>query len=322
MKKLFFTITYLIVSFITGTMAFAARVYMEAPSMTGVAREPIAVIVYLDPERDTISGVGGELTVDSTKFDVASIIAGNSSIPLWVTTPNISAEHYLDNRTHIVFDGIIPGGFKGVMTSSVKGTYPGVLFIVNLIPKRSGVTQIDLDSVEIRAFDEKATLLSSQGQTKHVFIPILVGKVKQSTPTYTQVPNTSLTYSLGKSEYVSNGETYLYIQETNPTRLIEHIEYSEAYEYDPSYINTMYWHKSTNPYILIDQTRSRYIHAKVFFSDNTYTYLTIPPVENSQSISKTSHILIFIGIVIVLGLLYDYGKHYFEALRTTWKKRS
>jgi hypothetical protein len=316
MKNFLFLI---ILSILWGAdQALAARIYLEAPTRVGTNGEPVPVLVYLDPEGDVVSGVGGEFTFRSDSFVVKNIIAGNTSIPLWVTPPKIAEEKYIDNKTHIVFDGIIPGGFRGVLSSRTKGSSPGLLFIINLVPKKEGISELRLEEVQIRAFDETATLLSNKEFAKRIFVPKMLRQPDLTSENiYSYVSSPTLSYTLDHNDAVSNGGLYMFVFEHDSSLLIDHIAFAESGEYSPFHIEDISWHVGSNPYVLLNQSRHVYVHAKVFYTNKTYTYVTLPPVENSSDLGKKSRILVY--IVIVMTLLYHYGKHYLPVLVTTKK---
>lgn len=314
MKKLLITLLFIISS---TTTSFAAKLYFDAPLKASSNREPVTVLVYLDNEGDIVSGVGGELTFRSDHFSVKEIIAGNSSIPLWATYPSISEERYLDNRTHIVFEGIIPGGFSGVRSAHLMKPGKGLLFIVLLTPKEAGISDIRLDNVDVRAFNEQATLLSSRSYSQRIFIPSQTGKEPSHTVELTYTKNTSPSYLISRSEYTNN-QNFIFVQENNPAFLIEKIQVAETDNYLPPLITSSLWRTVDNPHILTYQGRDKYIHLSIIYSNKTYSLITVPPVENLSKEAQSSRILVY--IVIVMALLYHYGKIYLPLLFKSKKK--
>jgi hypothetical protein len=291
---------------------YAAHMYIDAPHTASSNRGPLSFSIILDAEGDMVSGISGNFSYPSELFDVKVISTQNGFVPLWIVNPHVSEEKTFDQRTHIVFEGIIPGGFGGVHSPYAQGIYPGIVCTITLIPKGFGQGNFTLDDIELHAFDSKGTLLPSTSDTSSIMVPMLSGKeVKQSTE-LTIAKNTSVTMTVATSEFVNNNAPYVYVREENPSHTIDHIEIAETNEYNPNYVSSYDWHTVTNPYVLAYSSRTKYIHAKIVYTDNTYTTKTIPPVENSQSLSHISRILLY--IIVAISLLYHYGKNFLHLI--------
>lgn len=302
----------------TLTEVGAARMYIESPQTASSNRAPLALSIFLDGEKDTISGISGNFSFPSELFDVKIISTQNSIIPLWIVKPQVSLEKSFDSRTHITFEGIIPGGFTGVYNPYIQGSRPGILLTIILIPKGSGAGNFVLGDVELHAYDDKGTLLLSGGDSRPIAVPILTGKEVKESPSLIKVGNTTIIATVAQSEFVNNNAPYLYVHEENPSSAIDHIEIAESSEYNPDYVSSYEWHTVTNSYILIYSSRTKYIHAKVVYTDNTYAIKTIPPVENSQAFLQQSRILLY--ILITIFLLYHYGKNFLHIVFKTRTK--
>jgi hypothetical protein len=286
--------------------------YIESPRTASSNREPLALTILLDVEGDAVSGLSGNFSFPSELFDVKTISTQNGIVPLWVREPHVSVEKSFDGRTHVTFEGIIPGGFRGVHSPYSDGIYPGIIFTVVLIPKGQGDGTFTLSDVELHAYDSTATSLVTVGDSKQVSVPFLTGKEVELSNDLRITDNTSVTMTVARSEFVNNNAPYVYVRDENPSHTIDHIEIAETDEYNPSYVSLSAWHTVTNPYILTFSSQTKYIHAKIVYTDNTYAFTTLPPVENSQSFLKLSRILVY--ILITIFLLYHYGKNFSHLL--------
>lgn len=287
--------------------AQAARVYMEGGTEASSNRSPMSVSVFLDAEEDTLSAVSGTFSFPTDLFDVKSISTQNGIVSMWVTSPHISTEKLFDGRTSISFEGIMPGGFSGVLSPNYKGTKPGILFTVLLIPKNSGTGRFLLDNVGLHSYDSSGTLLASEGSSAIITVPPLTGKALLKSNTLTQIDSKTLVVTLSRNELIDNNSWYLMVNENEVIHSIDHIEIAETSEYDPIHLASFEWHTVTVPYILFYQSRNKYIHTKVVYTDNTFAINTLPPVENSQAYPYLTRILLV--IVIAVLLLYRYDKN-------------
>lgn len=299
----------------------SAFMYIDSPESASSNREPLSLSILLDSEKDTISGVSGDFSFPSELFYVKNITTQNGIVPLWVSQPHISDEKTFDQRTHIKFEGIIPGGFSGVHSAYVTGVSPGIVFTLTLIPKGSGSGNFKLNDVELHAYDSDGTIIISKEDSHQIFVPLLTGKEIIKSSTLTMVDNNTVSMILGRSSLVNNNTPYVYIHEEDPARTVDHIEIVETSEYNPSYVSSSNWHTVKNPYTLVYTSRTKYIHAKVIYTNNSFAMKTLPPVENSQVFLYSLRILVYILIAISL-LLYFYGKNFLHIFSKTNTKNN
>lgn len=295
------------VMIVTLSTVNAARMYIDTPHGASSNREPLSFSVFLDAEGNNLSGISGDLSFPSELFDVKVISTQNGVVPLWLVQPRVSEEKSFDQRTHIVFEGIVPGGFNGVRSPYVKGTLPGIVFTVTLIPKEEGKGNFELNNVELHAYDSRGTIISNKGDVQPISVPHLSGKKIIQSSELTITDNRTVTMIINQSDLVNDSSPYVYVREDDPSRTVDHIEIAESNEYSPSKVSLQEWHTATNPYLLVHTSRTKYVHAKVVYTNKTFTYKTLPPVENSQALLHSSRILLY--IVIAIALLYFYGKN-------------
>jgi hypothetical protein len=312
--KSFLQITYVTLFLFLATVSscFAAEIVVEAPSNADVTRQPYTVFVYIDPQNETVSGIAGTLSFPSDLFEVDVISTVGGVVPMWMNTPHVPQEKYFDDRTHITFEGIMPGGFSGVRSPYYEGVRRGLIFTVKLIPKNKGTGNLVLDNVEIRAFDESGTLLSNEGSVKKITVPTLVTSMPKNTSSLSRIYSPTLITSIMRSELVSNNAWYVDVHEDSTVNSIDHIEIAESESYDPERVPLFLWRTQTMPHVLQYQSRSMYVHVKVVYTNKTYSLQTLQPVENSSNIFYLSRILV--SIIISTLLLYRYGKNFLHLI--------
>ena len=307
----------IIVSFLwcyaTLSFAYAAQITLQAPNKALANRQPIVVLVYLDPEQDTLSGLGGDFSFQSDMFTVSDISTENSVVSLWVKQPGQSEEKYLDNRTHVTFEGIFPGGHDGVRSPYYQGKRPGILFSVTLIPKNKGAGTLLIDDITLNRFNSSATPIPTTNVIHSIVVPELLPVASPQTGAMIRVKSPTLTAFVTRTPLVDNNAWYLVVNEREGKSAIQEILVAETDDYNGELVDENKWHTAKNPYILFYQDRSKFIHVKIIYSNSTYTTFTLLPVENSTSILTISRILV--GIVIVLSLMYFYVKSFFISLK-------
>jgi hypothetical protein len=289
---------------------FSAQLSIDGPSMTLGARQPIMVTVSLDTEGKTVSGISGNFSFPTDLFTVDSFILESSIVSPWVQQPALSVEKYLDNRTHITFEGIFPGGFSGVRSPYYQGLEKGKLFSIVLIPKNKGQGLFVIDDIILNEFSPEARALTVANVATSIIVPDAVGLGKSPYLDIKQIQSTTLATFITRNELVARNAWYLIVNDTSARSSVSDIFVAETNDISILSVAEASWRKVDSPYVLLYQNRSKYIHIKVVYSNKTYALVTLPPVENFQRISTTSRILV--SIVVLIALLHHYrDKLYF-----------
>jgi len=296
--------------------AYAAQITIIAPDLTSALRKPVTVLVFLDTEDVAVSGIGGSFSFPSELFEIESITTESSIVPLWVVQPSLSDEKNFDARTHIIFEGIFPGGYSGVRSPYYKGTKPGMLFLITLIPKNKGTGLLSVDDIILNSFDSNASPIKTESVFKTISVPDLVGPPYRVSQLMREVKSSRLTTIITRDQLINNDAWYLIVNEKENRSSVESIYVVETDTWSAHLVQETSWQKIKSPHVLTYQNRTKYVHVKVVYSDKTYALQTLPPVENYTNISSPSRILIGIGLAIFasLSVLYLYVKHFIRAL--------
>lgn len=299
------SLVFIIFTIVTLQHVSAAEIIIKAPSNALANRQPITVEVILDQEEDVISGISADFSFPSDMFTVGSIQTKDSIVSLWVKQPGVSLEKYFDDRTHITFEGIFPGGYEGVLSPYYKGKKPGVIVSVTLIPKNKGIGSLIVDNITLNRYDSEATPIETASAIKTIIVPELLPIVPTFFSESTEVKSPTLEAFITRDALVNNNAWYVVVNEREEKSAVEEMLIAETDDYNARLVSSGKWRSAKNPYVLLYQDRTKFVHIKILYTNNTYALLTLPPVENSKSISGISRILI--GIIIVLSLLYFYA---------------
>lgn len=287
----------------------AAVFFIDSPSKTSPDATPIVVRIMLDPEKDILSGMAANFSFPSDLFELGSISTESSIVSLWVKQPVESDEIYLDGRTHVVFEGIFPGGYDGVRSPYYDGVKPGVVFSLTLIPKSKGKGVLMIDDVLLNAYNSEATPLFTVSTVKTIENPALLAAYLTPKKDMKEVESPTLSAFIARDTLINNNAWYLMVNEREQKSSIEKIYIAETDQYHASLVEEYTWRKEVVPYVLRNQQRTKYVHVKVVYSNNTYSLKTLAPVENSQSIPRASRILL--SVALALLVLYVYAKYFF-----------
>lgn len=293
--------------------AYGAEITIQSSTMALANAQPIEVQIFLNPEEDTLSGISGSFSFPEDMFSIEDIVVESSVVSLWVKQPAISNEKYLDSRTHITFEGIFPGGYEGVRSPYYGGKKPGILFSVILVPKLKGMGAFIVDDVVLHRFDGEASLIDVPSVFRLISVPDLNVTKTVSSSLVHRIKSPTLTAAITRDSLISNNAWYLFINESKPVSGIESVYVAETDDYNGEIVEPSSWRKVTMPYVLLYQDRSKFVNVKIVYANRTYTTITLPPVENSNSISLISRILV--SIVIVLCVIYAYATQRINSLQ-------
>ncbi len=299
----------IILSGVSLSVVYSAEILISAPAKNANNRNPVMVQVLLDSKRDTISGISGNFSFPSDLYTLSDISTESSVVSLWVKQPTISQEKYLDGRTHVQFEGIFPGGFKGVESPYYQGVRPGIVFSVKLTPKNKGKGVFTVDEIVLNEFSSSASPLPTMSAIKSFEIPALPTETPSLEIIPFEIKSPTLTALITRDPLINNNAWYVIINEREQKSSIEKVLIAETNNRHPFSVDDFTWRQVESPHVLFFQNRTKYVHIKVIYSNNSYAFRTLPPVENSQSIPFASRILV--GIASSLLVLYFYGKFFF-----------
>lgn len=153
MKKLI-TIISIINFFLVTSSVGAATFFFDPVEKNILEKEKITLSLYINPDKDFINAIDGIVKFDQNKLEVIGIDYTDSIISAWIEKPEIK-------NNKIIFSGIIPGGFNGVLKPLDGNVYPGILFNITFEAVGSGDTIVGLEDVVALKNDGLATEVES-----------------------------------------------------------------------------------------------------------------------------------------------------------------
>ncbi len=327
MKKTTLTIFIaLLLVFMLFSSGSAASIILDVPKMSASNSEPFDVVVSLDAEDSALGAIEGKFTYDATLFKVESITTRSSVVSLWLSQPKRSNIITSGTTSTLVFEGVMPGGYKGVRSPYYDGVRPGLLFIVTLIPiNRAGSTMTPISISEARAylFNDKGTPLTISTQTRNIEVPTQSIEYSRVQNELSYRDSNTLQVVTSRDPYIGDNKWYISIIEDQSVRPVSKIEVAETGEYDITRVKNSEWKEvNTMLYILDNQSRTTYTHIKIFYENNTYTTWTILPVDNLPIKTSSSRILIGISIIILLSFIYVFcSSHILTRTKTFLTKK-
>ena len=221
-------------------------------SEVGVGQE-FQIDLILDAGSQDINAAQGKIIFPKNLLELKEIADGNSIINLWVEKPR-----YVDDR--IVFSGVIPGGFSGVLSPYYKGGKPGKVFSLVLKAKSEGYGSIEIKDANILLNDGQGT------PTKTTILNFQFSISKQTPDTKLQVPSLKdadppeqFSPEVFRDPNIFSGKWFLVFVAQDKVSGVEHYEIQETLFQEPSKNR---WQTAQSPYVLKDQNRASYIFVK------------------------------------------------------------
>ena len=130
---------------------FAAELFFDAETQEIGINQQFQVDLMLDTEGEIINAIEGEIAFPKELLEIKEIRDGDSIINLWVERPSIKS------TDRVVFSGIIPTGFAGVLSPYYEGERPGKIFSLIFISKSEGKGTVALKEGKVLLHDGLGT---------------------------------------------------------------------------------------------------------------------------------------------------------------------
>ena len=223
--------------------------------------------LFLDAQNEEINAIEGKVIFPKDLLEIKEILEGSSIINFWVEKPRLE-------NNEIIFSGIIPGGFKGVLSPYYEGARPGKILSLILKTKTIGEDVIDLKDTRVLLNDGfgtpvQASVLPFQfkitSEAPHIMglLPIKDPEPPEPfEPVITQDPN------------VFNNQWFLVFATQDKGSGISHYEIQENRRQK---IENRKWITAESPYVLKDQKLKSYIYIKAVDKAGNEKLATLPP---------------------------------------------
>lgn len=224
------------------------------------------VDLYLNPNNENINVIDGKIIIPEDLLSVLEIIDGDSIVNLWIKKPII-------NNGKVVFSGMIPGGFKGVIDPFKEGYQPGKILSLILVAKNNGQGFIDLENMKVLLNDGLGT--EAKVTTSHLQFEINPEAAGSTglLPIKDPDPPESFEPLLARDPNIFNNKWFLVFSAQDKGSGIARYEIQETKNKRPG----KDWIETQSPYLLKDQRLNSYIYLKAIDKANNERIVTISP---------------------------------------------
>jgi hypothetical protein len=278
LSKLKIIILFSIFYFLFSFQAMAAQLNLTSPvSEIGVGQK-FYVDLMLDTEGSDVNAVQGTINFpgDILKFD--SLNDGDSIITFWAERPRMNAEQARGTNAEISFSGVIPGGFKGILSPYYQGARPGKILRLYFTAKTNG-------SAFIKLANAKALLNDGQGTEAPLAISNFQFLISNRIPT-SQIPKAEIKDTESPEDFrpeitsdsnLFNGKHVLIWAAKDKGSGIDRYEIAEERGSLTLNYAELPWQTAESPYVLKDQKLKSYIYVKAVDRAGNIRVVYLPP---------------------------------------------
>jgi hypothetical protein len=251
----------------------AAKLEIISPVEEFGLDKEFQVDVILDTEGQSINAIEGRILFPLDLLDLEEIKDGDSIVNLWLERPSIKTENL------IIFSGVIPGGFEGVLSPYYEGYRPGKVFSLIFVTKSLGEGTIE-------AKDLKALLHDGLGTPAKTSISHFSFKIQEKVKEEALIekledndPSESFEPIIAQDPQVFDGKYFLVFATQDKGSGILHYEILEEEPRGSVWglVKKEKWQVGESPYVLKDQKLKSHIYVKAIDRAGNERIATLAP---------------------------------------------
>lgn len=287
MKKIIFLVL-LVVIFSNALVANAAEISATSAKGTYGIESHFTISIKLISAKEPINAFEGY--IDVPQGVIVEDIHESMSVPTtWIESPKLQG-----NR--VVFAGIIPGGYEGVLSPLSSGLIKGTIFNIDLYVKKKG--DLLLNPIITSAYANNA----SHDEVNVKSLPLSLSIDNSTSTSHTvvdNIPPDRFRIEIGNNRSVFNGKYFIVFNTFDGGSGVDYYVVKEG-EHEPVI--------SQNQYVLKDQRLNSDIFVTAYDREGNYVIekLNASNTKKTYGINDIISVLIFFVIVLIIF--------------TTWKK--
>lgn len=277
---------FTLVSHTTVATVYGASFLFEPLTADIGVGEEIEVIVQFDAKDTTINAISGEVVVPQEHIDIVAIDTGNSFIPIWIERPA------LNEAETIIFSGIIPGGFRGMIDPSTSAEYmPAELFRMIVRGSSVGTGAVAFGDRELFLHDGAGTQATSSATA----LTFQVEGINDTRIVRNDItPPEPFTVSLERDEVLFGNRYFIVFNAQDKQSGVRYYEVQEG---------GGKWQQTESPYELKDQSRTNRVLVKAVDGAGNVRIVEAVPGKESH---RDTWILGIGSLLLLFGCLWLY----------------
>jgi len=294
---------------IHGLPAEAAMLYFS-PVQTKVGiGEEFEVDIFLNVDNESINALEGIVVFPHDLLELLSIHDGDSIINFWLERPAV-LRGTIQNNPEIIFSGIIPGGFEGVLEPFKTERRDGKIFTLLFKAKKKGTGSVVMRDVQTLLNDGKGTptVVSLVPFAFNILGYISKKKIERERD---NTPPEVFEIQITRDDSIFNGKYFVVFGTQDKESGISHYEVAERRGREIQDYDKLDWVIAESPYILEDQLLRSYVYVKAIDNDGNALVAIASPLK--PSLVEKNYL---IWIIIIIGVFV------YIVVRFLWKKKT
>ena len=290
----FISIFYFLFSF---GLVQAAELFFEPKTQEIKTGDYFQLDLYLNPDSENINAVEGKIVIPENLLEIVEIIDGDSIISFWTEKP-------IFENSAVVFGGVVPGGFKGILDPFRGGYQSGKILSLILRTKIDGQGFVGVENA-------KVLLNDGLGTETRLSIFNFQFEINQEAPGMTGLlpikdpdPPESFEPILARNSDIFDNQWFLVFVAQDKGSGVARYELQETRSKQPGKA----WIEAESPYLLKDQQLNSYIYVKAIDKAGNERVVVVFPQNNLRRAffrydNYYFRVILLVGVAVILLLL-------------------
>lgn len=306
MKKLFHIILATSILFAWGSQAHAARYYFSSEKTEFSSEGFFQIDLYLDSESEVINAFEGELQLPGSLVSIVDIRTGGSFVSFWVKPPKQTSTSSVD------FAGIFPGGFNANNAYLFSVIAQVKDFATRQTASSPFSGQVTMQNMSVLLHDglgSPADVSVSPFSFSISRTVATVNEAREVLQANDEDPPEAFQPVVTTDKNLYEGKYSLVFATQDKGVGVSHYEVHEAdkpiVDADPS-IAIEEWERVESPYLLQDQSLSKYVYVKAVDKVGNERVVLVPaehPMGGYSTRALWGIIITIVIVFVVLGLV-------------------
>lgn len=273
----------------------AVSLQLEGPAEPVLVNQDFQIKVVLDAEGQNINALGARVAWPSD-LEIQSILTAESIVSLWPERPHYDGES-------LIFSGVMPGGYSGSYSNAGSKLLPGT--VMSLVVRAKQVSESMIKFTELSAYPNDGS-----GQALSLEKPELKVSAYGNPVTETgkaaaikndKTPPQDLVASIERSPDVADNQWFVAFAARDQESGIANFYISESKSSELG----ADWLPVGSPFVLTDQSRTKYILIKAVDLNGNESLITLPPLlsEVPSLSGKTGLIKVVISAILLVVIV-------------------
>lgn len=286
-------------------IAFCAEILIESEVQEISVGQQFKVDLMLDAEDDDINAIEGEIIFPVGLLELKEIRYGSSIVSFWVDKPKEQGEG------SVYFSGVMPGGFRGMITPGQEGAEPGKVLSLIFQAKNQGTGVIEMQMAKALLNDGMGTSAKLKIQNLQFTVETIGDEEPEPYALYSEDkdPPEEFVPQIASDPLIFEGKWFLVFAAQDKGSGINRYEIKELRQ--RIFWMFLPWKTVESPYVLADQELKSYNYIKALDNEGNYRIAKLAP---QNPLPWYQDFLIWCIIMVIVAVTI------FFLIKAKWKK--